>query len=104
METILNDIKSGFQNCVNFSGRASQREFIVFALFCIILGGIISSLLGSIAAILSWIFCIVVFLAILAISVRRLHDTGHSGLWALLYLLPLINLILLIYLCVAKSK
>ena len=50
------------------------------------------------------ILAVIVFISSVSISVRRLHDCGHSGLWVLLYLIPLVNLILLIYLCVKPGK
>ncbi len=35
----------------------------------------------------------------LGATVRRLHDIGHSGWWALLSFINLVNLVMLLYLC-----
>ena len=34
------------------------------------------------------------FIPLVAVSVRRLHDTNRTGWWFLVYLIPLVNLIL----------
>jgi uncharacterized membrane protein YhaH (DUF805 family) len=34
------------------------------------------------------------FIPLVAVSVRRLHDTNRSGWWFLTYLIPFVNLIL----------
>jgi uncharacterized membrane protein YhaH (DUF805 family) len=39
---------------------------------------------------------LLIFIPNLAVSVRRLHDTNHSGLWLFIGLIPLIGLIILI--------
>lgn len=76
-----------------FDGRAGRREYWYFTL--VNLG--IYVVLG----ILDWdvllvLFSLVVFLPSLAVGVRRLHDTGRSGWWLLISLIPLIGTIVLI--------
>jgi uncharacterized membrane protein YhaH (DUF805 family) len=44
------------------------------------------------------------FLPNLAVTVRRLHDAGHSGWWVLINLLPLIGFIVLLVFTVMDSK
>lgn len=46
---------------------------------------------------LSAIWSLVVLLPSLAVGVRRLHDTGRSGWWLLIWLIPLIGWIILIW-------
>ena len=41
---------------------------------------------------------IVFFSLALNNHVKRLHDLGHSGWWVLLFIVPLINILLLLYL------
>jgi uncharacterized membrane protein YhaH (DUF805 family) len=97
----MNEFVSFFTNILNFSGNASRKEFIiplvVILILSIILGGVIGGVIGTILS-------IIVFISALSVSVRRLHDCGHSGLWVLLYLIPIVNLILIIYLCVKPGK
>lgn len=47
---------------------------------------------------LAWIVGLALFLPQLAVAVRRLHDTGHSGWWLLLAIIPFLGwLVLLIF-------
>ena len=86
------------KNYVNFNGRARRQEYWYFILFYLI---------GAIATMgLDYIFGTeVLFYALYLIgmalpqtgvSVRRLHDTGKSGWWYLISLVPIIGVILLI--------
>jgi uncharacterized membrane protein YhaH (DUF805 family) len=43
------------------------------------------------------IYSLGVLLPSLAVGARRLHDTGKSGWWLLLGLIPLVGLILIIF-------
>jgi uncharacterized membrane protein YhaH (DUF805 family) len=87
-----------------FSGRSRRKEYWMFALF---VGVIYAVLLGiGIAAdipaltIVAVVFYVAVLLPGLAVSVRRLHDTGRSGWWILFGLVPLAGPItLLVFTC-----
>lgn len=94
-------IQSGFSNYVNFSGRAQRSAFWFWILF-VWLAGIAVSILdtavfGSDSVYpLSSIFTLGTFLPNIAVAARRLHDTGRSGWWQLLWLLPIIGFIILL--------
>lgn len=91
-----------------FSGRASKREFWGFMLFRIVAAGAIlfvtvimfeiNESLGSIFTLLYWLFAIALVIPDLSVGVRRLHDTGKSGWWYLISVIPLIGWIWLIIL------
>ena len=93
---------------VDFSTRASRKEYWLFFLFyliaCIILS-IIDMFVGTYHeesgyGLFSGIFILATFLPYLAVTVRRLHDTGRTGWWLLLSIIPLFGLIwLIIVLC-----
>ena len=118
----MNEFVSFFTNILNFSGRASRKEFIiplvVILILSMVLGGVIGGVLGTLPSPIVFIspssfsfsrphrtpLSHTPFIPPPSISVRRLHDCGHSGLWVLLYLIPLVNLILIIYLCVKPGK
>ena len=90
-----------FKKYADFSGRATRTEYWMFVLgytlICIILA-IVDGLLGTIW--LGAIFGLVVLVPSLSIAARRLHDTGRTGWWQLIYLVPLIGLIVMIvFLC-----
>lgn len=94
-----------------FTGRARRKEFWMFVLFNIIISvviGLIERLLGLGSAdgtgILSIIYSLGVLIPSLAVSVRRLHDTGKSGWWILIGLIPLIGAIVLLIFFVKDSQ
>jgi uncharacterized membrane protein YhaH (DUF805 family) len=69
----------------------------MFALVNFIIGvalSIFDRLIDS--PVLGLIYSLAVLLPSLAVGVRRLHDTGRSGWWLLLGLIPLIGIIILI--------
>ena len=84
-------IKSVLGNYANFSGRARRSEYWWWVLFTILWCWI--PIVGLILALLF-------FLPSLAVAVRRLHDTGRTGWWILLGLIPIIGgIVLLIFYC-----
>lgn len=97
----MNEFISFFTNILNFSGKASRKEFIIPLVVILILSWILGGLVGGV---IGTILAVIVFISSISISVRRLHDCCHSGLWVLLYLIPIVNIILLIYLCVKPGK
>ena len=94
-------IKSGFNNYVNFNGRAQRSAFWFWVLFAI-LGSIVAGVLdlaifgAESYTPLSTLFGLGIFLPGLAVSIRRLHDIGRTGWWVLLSLVPIVGIIILI--------
>ncbi len=89
-----------------FTGRARRTEYWMFFLFNIIIAvaiGVVEGILGS-PGVLGLLYSLGVFIPTLAVSVRRLHDTGRSGLWLLIGLVPLIGFIVLIVFFVQDSE
>jgi len=81
-----------------FSGRARRREYWMFVLINFLIGcglGVIGALVHGLSF-LSWLYSLAVLVPSIAVSVRRLHDTGRSGWWLLIGLIPLIGFIVLI--------
>ncbi|MBV8520276.1 MAG: DUF805 domain-containing protein [Acidobacteria bacterium] len=75
----------------DFSGTASRAEYWWFVLF-LLLAGCAASVLGP-----SYcsIFLIGMLLPLLAAGTRRLRETGRSGWWQLMGLVPFAGLIIL---------
>lgn len=91
-----------------FSGRAGRSEYWYFVLFNIIISfaiAVFERLIGSGGSmgLLGTVYALAVFLPGLAVSVRRLHDTGRSGWWLLVGIIPLVGLIVLIIFMVEDS-
>ena len=96
---------------VEFSGRATRREYWTFILINLVISLILSFIdrsLGFASAdtgvgLLSGIYSLAVFLPSLAVMVRRLHDTGRSGWWVLIGLIPFIGWIVLLIFALLES-
>lgn len=94
-----------------FSGRAQRAEYWYFVLFnfiiCVILGAIDSVISWgsqSPMMVLSGLYSLAVLIPSLAVLFRRLHDTGRSGWWILIVLIPIIGSIWLLVLMVLDSS
>lgn len=96
-----------------FSGRASRPEFWWFYLVNVLAAtfaaggaGVVGALYKSEGGIIYVLLLLLLVMALLAlvipmiaVSVRRLHDTGRSGWWYLINLVPYIgSIVLLIFL------
>ena len=112
----MDALKRGFKQYVTFSGRTSRSEFWRF-MVCreIILDGlagfglIVDMVLGNTSAgsdyamVLLVILQLVFFLPSLAITCRRLHDVGKSGLTFLLVFIPIVGIFVLLSNLVKKG-
>jgi uncharacterized membrane protein YhaH (DUF805 family) len=82
-----------------FSGRARRKEFWMFVLISTIISIILSfidRLIGTgysngSGGLLQSIYSLAVLLPTIAVGVRRMHDTGRSGWWVLINLIPCIG-------------
>nr|WP_223160744.1 DUF805 domain-containing protein [Salinispora cortesiana] len=98
-------IRSALTQYVGFSGRARRSEYWWFYLFTVILGfagGILNGVLET--SFVSVIVGLALLLPSLAVGVRRLHDTGRSGWFLLLGLIPFIGFVVLLVFFVQDSK
>ena len=87
------------ENYANFSGRARRAEFWWYFLANFIVSLMLNLLHGGVRAIfvvLVVIYGLAVLIPGLAVGVRRLHDTGKSGWWLLIALIPIVGIIVLI--------
>lgn len=99
-------------NMTNFSGRASRSEYWwwVLAIFILqVIASILDGLLGTgsdstFVGIISMLVGVVVFLASLAVTFRRLHDSGKSGWFILLALIPIVGAIVLLVFYLLPSE
>lgn len=90
-----------FKKYADFTGRARRKQYWMFVLtYTVIMIALsfIDALFGTVW--LSPLFSLILIIPSLSISARRLHDTGRSGWWQLIYFIPLIGLIvMLVFLC-----
>ncbi|MGM0834836.1 MAG: DUF805 domain-containing protein [Bacillota bacterium] len=95
------------KNYVTFSGRARRKEYWMFALISalISLALTIVESVSDLSQILTGIYSLFIFLPSLAVSIRRLHDTGKSGWWFLIVLIPIVGaIILLVFMCLDSEE
>ncbi|MEO0768047.1 MAG: DUF805 domain-containing protein [Cyanobacteria bacterium J06649_4] len=89
--------------CINkyadFDGRASRSEYWYYTLFnyifliaAMIVGGILSNVSGIFAA-LGLLYALGTLIPSVAVTTRRLHDTGRSGWLQLITIIPFVGLI-----------
>lgn len=95
-----------------FSGRAQRAEYWYFVLFYILISvvlTVVDDITGTFSTefgmgLLSGLLALALLIPSIAVSVRRLHDTGRSGWWLLLVLIPFIGAIVLIIFMVQNSS
>jgi uncharacterized membrane protein YhaH (DUF805 family) len=83
----------------DFEGRARRTEYWMFLLVNVIIA-IVIGIIGAIIhfRVLSTLYSLAVLVPGIAVGVRRLHDTGRTGWWLLLSLIPVIGTIWIIIL------
>lgn len=114
-------LKEAVKICVgkkyaDFSTRASRKEFWSFALFYwfLCLAMFMISILVDVVfehsfqmfrlmVGVSVIIALLLMVPTYAVCVRRLHDTGRTGRWLLLYFIPCIGAIALLIMLCRKS-
>lgn len=86
------------KNYAGFSGRARRQEYWMFTLINVVLDVVLYSLFlishSTIFTLLSSLYGLAILLPGLAVFVRRMHDTGRSGWWFFLALIPLVGVII----------
>ncbi|MFC1503191.1 DUF805 domain-containing protein [Pseudomonadota bacterium] len=100
------------KNYAVFRGRARRQEYWYFFLFNILISiafSFVDTLLATPgteqgAGVLGTIYSLAVLIPSIAVGVRRLHDTGRTGWWMLIGLIPLIGALVLIYFFVLDSQ
>ena len=95
-----------------FSGRARRKEFWMFTLFSIIISLILSIIDHVVGldynsgrnGVLQSIYGLAVLLPTIGVAIRRMHDTGRSGWWILINLIPCIGWIWFIVLAAQEGN
>ncbi len=102
-----------------YTGRINRKNYILgvylflpllFSPFALIIMFLLSLLplsnlsLELLIMIVLYTFCIVYLVLVFSLHVRRFHDLGNSGWRALFFLIPLVNIIILISLLASRGK
>ncbi|SDK52423.1 DUF805 domain-containing protein [Microbulbifer yueqingensis] len=95
-----------------FSGRARRSEYWFFFLFNLLFTLILTAIDISLdfynaeagIGVLSGIYALFVLIPSIAVTVRRLHDTGRTGWWFLIVLVPVLGALVLLFFMVLDSE
>ncbi|MFF9360870.1 MULTISPECIES: DUF805 domain-containing protein [Streptomyces] len=88
-----------------FSGRARRQEYWMFFLFNLIITIVLAIVDAALdTQVLQLVYGLAVLIPGLAVAVRRLHDTGRSGWWILISLIPLVGFIILLVFLASEGK
>lgn len=95
----------------DFEGRARRKEYWMFALFNFIIFMVLAFIDGLLGlfdfaagiGILTGIYSLFIIIPSIAVTVRRLHDTGKTGWTILVSLIPIIGFIWLLVLMVTEG-
>ncbi len=99
-ESKMDYFTGALKKYADFTGRARRKEYWMFILIYMIIN-IILAVLGM--DIISVLVGLALLVPSLSIGARRLHDTGRSGWWQLIYLIPLIGVIVMVVFLVQDS-
>ena len=98
MHWFIDPIKNHY---ADFNGRIGRQEFWMFILFSFLLNVILEVIDIEV---LAMVVSLALFVPNIALASRRLHDTGRSGWWQLLWLIPIIGWIILIVWLATKTS
>ena len=110
-------IKSFWSNYATFKGRARRSEYWYIQLFLVLTnlavaaidlvlmnGDVDRFIANGGGGIVGLVWILVTIVPALAVLVRRLHDTGKSGWWILIGLVPFVGTIVLFVFTVLNSE
>jgi len=111
-EKIMNWYITVLKKYAVFNERARRKEYWFFFLFNVIISialTFIDEATGSFDAksgmgLLGGIYGLALLIPSIAVAVRRLHDTGRSGWWLFIVVIPLIGVIVLLVFLAQDSK
>lgn len=93
----MNYVVEGFRRFADFRGRTSRKGFWIFTVVGYLLIQLVAFVEGLLGfpimdvPFLTIVFSFVMYVPLLAVGARRMHDIGKSGWY---YLIPLYNLYL----------
>jgi len=96
----------------DFEGRSRRKEYWFFGLFNVLFSLLLTftdTVLGTYSegleiGVLGGVYSLAMFIPSLSVLVRRLHDTGRSGWWVWILLLPVIGIIVILVFTVLEGE
>jgi uncharacterized membrane protein YhaH (DUF805 family) len=99
-------VQSVLHKYADFTGRARRSEYWYWTL-AVFIAYVVCLVLVEILRALGLLLLVVLILGVivpgLAVTVRRLHDTGRTGWWILIGLVPFGGIVLLVFVCLDST-
>ncbi len=92
-------VKTCFNRFSDFKGRSSRSEFWWFFSFFVGVNFVSNAILPQSVRI---IVALAMLLPLISVLIRRLHDIGKPGIWAIMWFIPIAHLVVL-YFALQKS-
>jgi uncharacterized membrane protein YhaH (DUF805 family) len=94
-----------------FDGRARRQEYWMFTLIgamlpvaLVLLAAMLGMNMQDTSSVIIGVYYLAILLPSLAVAVRRMHDTGRSGWWLFIGLIPLLGSIALLIFALQDSE
>lgn len=87
---------------LSFEGRMNRKPYLLIPILFNLVQLLVISLIGG-EGLLPRVIDIFIVVVSLSFHVRRAHDLELSGWWCLLLLVPLINIVFVLYMTFAKG-
>jgi uncharacterized membrane protein YhaH (DUF805 family) len=90
-------VANGVTRTFFWDGRATRSEYWFYVLFCwLVAAGVVLCLEtiepeADVVVSVVYVALVLMWISLLSAGIRRLHDTGRSGAWVWIVLVPLIG-------------
>ncbi len=88
----MNYYTLGLKKSLDFKGRTTRKEFWIFFVLHILVANTLENILyfSDIHIVAHIFFIFILWLPIISVSVRRMHDINRSGWWIIVPIVPLV--------------
>jgi uncharacterized membrane protein YhaH (DUF805 family) len=105
--TFTTAVRTCLEKYATFSGRARRSEYWWFQAFLMLVAfvgvALVFLLRSEVPGYLLLVVMVGLVVPAISVTVRRLHDTGRSGWWYLISLVPYVGALVLLVLCCLDS-
>lgn len=93
------------KNYAVFHGRARRKEYWMFFLVNMVIAVLLELLDAALGTMfIGMVYSLLVLIPGVAVTIRRLHDTGRSGWWFLVLFVPVIGVLVMLIFTLFDSE